>query len=297
MESKVRSLSRKICNGLAKSPALHWGKHHWELNQKNRDLPLTKIGKIQVGLYIILKDYAVGDFPPKFEDQTKAYEAEINSHFNIPGRLAEVNLMHEMRKPFWFSYGIPYIKDFLFLIESFRRCSIRPNSKILELGCGSGWMSEFFALMGFSVFASTISEYDIQQVEKRIASLDSKQIPFNLRCCSAPMESVDKILKDELPFDVVVVYEALHHAYDWQKTLEAAYASLENGGWFFICKEPNVMHTFVSYRLAKITNTHEIGMSRQELESYLSNIGFQKIIHLKHKFNWLFNAHWIAAQK
>ena len=68
-----------------------------------------------------------------------------------------------------------------------------------------------------------------------------------------PMESVADFLQDKevLPFDVVFVFEALHHAYDWHQSLKSAFECLKPGGWLIICNEPNLIHTFVSYRIAK----------------------------------------------
>jgi cyclopropane fatty-acyl-phospholipid synthase-like methyltransferase len=167
------------------------------------------------------------------------------------------------------------------------------------LGAGSGWMSEFLAVMKFKAIATTISHNSIKQIESRISSLKQKEFPVTLQCYETPMESVAEFFKNKnvLPFDAVFVFEALHHAYDWQKSLKSAFDCLDRGGWLIICNEPNLVHTFVSYRIAKLSNTHEIGMSKLSLMKTLKQIGFRKVVCLNNRLHLLIKPHWIAAQK
>ncbi len=50
--------------------------HKFE-NSKNWNLSLSKLGKLQAGMYLILEDYSQGLFPPKFEDQAKTYAGSV----------------------------------------------------------------------------------------------------------------------------------------------------------------------------------------------------------------------------
>ena len=113
------------------------------------------------------------------------------------------------------------------------------------------------------------------------------------------MEEVDTRLAGYgvLPVDAVYVYAALHHAFDWRETFRAVYNCLAPGGWFLICREPNVLHTFVSYRLAKVSNTKEIGFSRRELASELRKVGFLNLHIFNRSPGFLVKPHWMAAQK
>ena len=52
------------------------------------------------------------------------------------------------------------------------------------------------------------------------------------------MESVDEIPEFNATFDAVYAYEALHHAYDWRKTLHAAATTLKQGAGYCSLASP-----------------------------------------------------------
>src|SRR5689334_21720149 len=92
---------QKAAGALANSPLLSRGKALFAENLRNWNLPLSKFGKLQAGSWLILDDYAKGLFPPQFLDQQKAYQAEKDYRFSIPGmEAAEVSHI-SMTKPFW----------------------------------------------------------------------------------------------------------------------------------------------------------------------------------------------------
>jgi 2-polyprenyl-3-methyl-5-hydroxy-6-metoxy-1,4-benzoquinol methylase len=199
-------------------------------------------------------------FPPKFV-QDELYENETD----YSKSLSEQSVI----KPFWIGIYF-YLEDFIAIFKLFSKYVPR-QSKILELGAGGGWLAEFLANAGYNVYASTLSDYDIEVIKTRSQSLQIKGIN-RLKGIKAPMEKVDEVCQEK--FKAVYCYEALHHAYSWRDTLKASYNCLEDGGFLLILKEPNLLHTFVSYRIAKLTNTHEIGFNSRELIPYLKEIRF-----------------------
>lgn len=160
-----------------------------------------------------------------------------------------------------------------------------------------GWMTEFLALMGFNIIGTSISPHEIENANKRIKSIAEKQIKVCLEFIATPMESIAEATESRGLFDTVFVFEALHHAYDWRKAITDSYSCLKPGGWLIICNEPNLIHTYVSYRVAKLSNTHEIGFKRTELISHLKKTNFTQIKILKNKIDYFIAPHWIAAQK
>ena len=74
-------------------------------------------------------------------------------------------------------------------------------------------------------------------------------------------------------------------------------AACAPGGWLLLCDEPNWLHTFVSYRVAKLSNTHEIGFTRRQLTGQLRQTGFQEVVIARNRFGFLVKPHWLAAQK
>jgi SAM-dependent methyltransferase len=267
-------------------------------NWTDFDLPLSKWGKLAAGSYLILKDYSEGRFPPRFEDQAAAYAAEIDYFATIPGTTREAAIERHRVKPFWGSAELePWMAGFRMLLRTLEASGVGPGQRILELGCGDGWMAEFLALSGYDVTGTTIAPDDVEIGATRVAALRERGLPERLRFVQAPMETVDERLGAAGDFDAAFVFEALHHAFDWRRAIHACGRCLRPGGWLIIGNEPNVIHTFVSYRVARLTNTHEIGMSRGELMAEMRRAGFREIRPLRPRFDDRVRPHWIAARK
>jgi SAM-dependent methyltransferase len=137
--------------------------------------------------------------------------------------------------------------------------------------------------------------------EQKIQALKCKEIEetlgFDLDFAASPMEAVDELPNCNEAFDAAYVYEALHHAFDWRQTLRATFNVLKPGGWFLLAAEPNRLHTFISYRVAKLSRTHEIGFSRQDLCSELKAAGFATVKVLAPRIDNRVTPHWIIARK
>ena len=289
-------ICRRAAGRLASSFLLRRGNKLFEANSRNWNLPLSKTGKVLAGVFVILKDYSLGRFPPTFEDQARAYQAEINYIDSLPGVSPREMQEGQMRKPFWGSASLAkYSSNFVRLWRVLEELELKPKSRLLELGCGSGWMAEFLAIAGYSVVGTSIAPAEIALARKRVESLRAKALDSELIFRASPMEAVDKVVEGK--FDAAFVFEALHHAFDWREALRASYRCLKTGGWLILANEPNVLHTFVAYRVARLSNTHEIGFRQRDLLRELRTCGFQKIRIRAPKFNNLVSPHWISARK
>lgn len=111
------------------------------------------------------------------------------------------------------------------------------------------------------------------------------------------MESVADQVGPKNYYDAVFVFAALHHAFDWREAIHSAGECLKPGGWLFLCNEPNLVHTFSSYRVAKLSNTHEIGMSRRQLMEQMRKCGITRIVSLGSLLHFWIKPHWICGQK
>lgn len=275
------------------------GKSLMERNWQNYFLPLSKWGKLAAGGYLILKDYSEGRFPPTFDDQAKAYQAEIDYCGQLAGT-EKARLLHDATvKPFWGAAGFAkYGAGMTRLLGTFERLGLPRGAHVLELGCGSGWMTEFLALSGYRIRGTTIAPDDIEIGQRRTAALVARGLPAeNLQFQAAPMETVDEVVGLGPVFDAVFVFEALHHAFDWRRALHASARCLRPGGWLLLANEPNVLHTFISHRVARLANTHEIGMSRRELVAELRRAGLTQVRIIAPRLNNLVSDHWIAARR
>jgi len=294
MGSPARSLARTLTN----APWVRAGRSLWEENRSNWHMPLSRAEKLRCGVYLILHDYAEGKFPPRFPDRERAHEAEIAARSNLPGLDERQFFEAEMRKPFLWGAGQErYLRKYLQVCELLERCEVGPPARLLELGCGSGWMAEFLSTAGFDVTGTTIVPADVEDARGRLPALAAKGTSSSLEFRISTMEEVDQAVRDLPPFDAVYVFEALHHAFAWREAIDATYRCLRPGGWLLLCDEPNWLHTFVSYRVAKLSNTHEVGFTRADLRSQLKATGFQRVVVARNRLGLLVRPHWLAAQK
>ncbi len=297
---RPRTASQRLAGALANSFLLSHGRNLMRRNEANYFLPLSKWEKLSAGIYLILRDYSTGLFPPTFADQQAAYEAEMNFYSSMTGLDRAEVIKGHIVKPFWDArhFGT-YSRSFTKLVQVFESVGLKPGNRLLELGCGSGWVAEFLAIMGYRVVATSIGPDEIEIGHLRVKALKARGIDDDKRLIfrRSPMESVDEVLKDQEPFDCVFVSEALHHAYDWKKTIHTAYRCLKPGGWFILADEPNLIHTFVSYRIGRMTNTHEIGLSRKEMNAEMLKAGFRTTKVFSPRFDNRMSHLWMGGQR
>ena len=293
------TFTRRLAGWLANSLPLRPARQLMEQNLANYHLPLGKFGKLSAGGWLILNDYAEGKFPPTFADQAAAYAAEVNFYSAMSGSTRAENVIAHRAKPFWGakSFGF-YSRQFTRLLRVFETLGFRPDEHLLELGCGAGWMGEFLTLTGYRVTGTTITPDDVALGEERARACTARGLaPGRLKFRLAPMENVHEQVRDLLPVDHVFVFEALHHAFDWQAAIHSAAKCLRPGGWLVLANEPNLSHTFVSYRVGRLTNTHEIGMSGPALRAEMRSAGLTEHRVLAPRFDNKITPHWIAGRK
>jgi 2-polyprenyl-3-methyl-5-hydroxy-6-metoxy-1,4-benzoquinol methylase len=289
---------QKLAGLLSRSILFSRGRRLYEQNSQRYNLPLSRFDKLWSGSFLILRDYSVGHFPPTFEDQQAAYQAERDFNESLPGiDLKDVQEGHA-RKPFWGSAQFAkYSKDFSRLLRVLEQIQVRKGQRLLEVGCGPGWTAEFLAMSGFSVVGTTIAPHDVLLAHQRAQAFAQRGLADSLEFKEAPMESVDTLFNPPAQFDAAYAYEALHHAFDWRKAVQSVHRCLKPGGWLILANEPNVLHTCISYRVSRLSNTHEIGFRQKDLLSGLRDAGFQQLRIFAPRINNLVSQHWIAAQK
>jgi glycosyltransferase involved in cell wall biosynthesis/SAM-dependent methyltransferase len=107
------------------------------------------------------------------------------------------------------------------------------GAKILDVGCGSGWLSEYFARLGYAVTGIDISDDLIRMGRERVAS-----VPYDLDhetslTCSFLTHDIEI---EPLPekFDAVICYDSLHHLVDERAVFRNLATMLDVGGLLFI---------------------------------------------------------------
>jgi len=104
---------------------------------------------------------------------------------------------------------------------------LRPEDRVLELGCGTGSTALILAPHVWQYTASDFSPAMLDIARQKHAAL--ADAPQNLTFVEA--QPGDPVLGDA-PFDVVMAFSLLHLVPDLRATLTAIYAHLDHGGLF-----------------------------------------------------------------
>ncbi len=129
----------------------------------------------------------------------------------------------------------------------------RPGMKVLDLGCGAGWLSLELARLGAHVTGVDISPTNLA-LGRYMAETNSRNFPFlyqgfaGLPCKLENFGSVEYVFDDlnkiTLPtheYDAVVVMDSLHHVMHAERLLEQVREALKPNGLFV-----GIDHTFAT---------------------------------------------------
>jgi glycosyltransferase involved in cell wall biosynthesis/SAM-dependent methyltransferase len=111
--------------------------------------------------------------------------------------------------------------------------ALPPGATILDVGCGSGWLSEYFARLGYDVTGIDISDELIEMARDRVA-----RVPYDVdhetsvRCRFLTQDIETAPLAEK--FDAVVCYDSLHHFEDERAVFRNLSAMLDVGGLLFV---------------------------------------------------------------
>jgi len=103
-------------------------------------------------------------------------------------------------------------------------------ARLLDLGCGTGWTSEFFAKAGYSVVGIDLS-IDMIRSARRVRSRSNLEFVVG-DCESIPTTAA---------FDVITSYSSLHHVDNISSALASCKKSLKPNG-VLIVMEPGEGH-------------------------------------------------------
>jgi 2-polyprenyl-3-methyl-5-hydroxy-6-metoxy-1,4-benzoquinol methylase len=163
-----------------------------------------------------------------------------------PHRLSPSNAHHLYTKPFynlankvsrWSGAGLDEDtqRHFCDFANMAYLLALPAGATILDVGCGSGWLSEFFARLGYRVTGIDISPEMIRVAEQRLSrspfGLDH-QSPLSYEFLTHDIETAPL----KRTFDAIVCYDSLHHFEDATSVLRNLNSMLNPGGQLFIAE-------------------------------------------------------------
>jgi SAM-dependent methyltransferase len=114
------------------------------------------------------------------------------------------------------------------------RLNLGLRSRVLDVGCGPGWLSELLARCGYWVTGVDISPDMIRIAEERIQTIP-RPIGEGIEEPTAEFRALPVL---ELPwserFDAAILYDAMHHFDDELETLKVIHRSLVPGGRIYL---------------------------------------------------------------
>jgi SAM-dependent methyltransferase len=132
--------------------------------------------------------------------------------------LGEAGRLHSINKPF----SDRDCGTLLMQVGAILSLMPPPPARVLECGCGPGWLCQLLQKRGYDTTGIDVAPDAIRLAEE--SPLFPQLAPPTFRV--ADVED----LPFENEFDVVLFFDALHHAVDEQGAIDSAYRALKPGG-------------------------------------------------------------------
>lgn len=143
---------------------------------------------------------------------------------------------------------------------------ILPPVTVADLGSGEGLLSELLAKRCKRVIAVDNSEKMVKFGAAKAKKNGLKNLEFRQGDLQDPPIEPNSV-------DLVILSQALHHAVDPQKTLDAAFRILKSGGQIVLLDL--LKHNFE--RARELYGDHWLGFSEAELHQWLETAGFKRV--------------------
>ena len=151
------------------------------------------------------------------------------------------------------------------------------KTKILDIGCGGGLISE-----GVSKLGADVTGIDFVKENIKVAKMHAKKNNLNINYIVKDFEK-EKITSK---FDVIIIFEVLEHLNDWESFLKKIRLNLKKNGILIISTiNKNLISKFFTLDIAENflkwipLNTHNYYkfIKPEELEFFLSTNNFKQI--------------------
>lgn len=128
-----------------------------------------------------------------------------------------------------------------------------PPARVLDLGCGTGWTTLFFARAGHEAVGVDIAPEMVRLAEGQRAAAGVANAAFHV--CDYESLAFDS------EFDAAVFFDALHHAEDERLAIRRAFAALKPGG-LLLAEEPGEGHAAAEWSVAAV---EQFGVTEKDM--------------------------------
>jgi SAM-dependent methyltransferase len=157
-----------------------------------------------------------------------------------------------------------HLIDFGYVVQLLE---LRPDVRLVELGCGPGWMTRLAARHGVDAVGYDIS-LPMIEIAREQAAAEGVQARFEL----GDMESLDL----GRAFDACLTYDALHHSPRPDLVVATARRALRPGGRLLVA-EPNWKQRIQGRGASAEYGTTELGYTPRHLKRLLHEAGFTAV--------------------
>ena len=181
-------------------------------------------------------------------------------------RIGEAGRRHALQKPFeGQATTLRHLAEFSAMLSLMQP----PPARIVEFGCGPGWLGLMFAQAGYEVIGVDIAP-------EAIALAEAERIRRGLTHASFRVGDYETIEITE-PTHYVIFYDALHHAESEEAAMRCAYRTLGPGG-ILMCIEPGAGHgsTPLARQVVAEFGVHEKDMPPEAIIRLGQQAGFRR---------------------
>jgi len=139
-----------------------------------------------------------------------------------------------------------------------------PPGRLIQFGCGVGWLSLFLAQRGYDVTGVDIAPEALAAANQQRLARGLGNARFLVQDYEEPAPAAD--------FDYALFYDSLHHAENERLAVQRAYEALRPGG-MLIAFETDIGH---SQSPASLKAVKEFGVHEKEMTcAYIAELGRQ----------------------
>lgn len=179
-------------------------------------------------------------------------------------RIGEQGQLHALLKPFSDHECGPMLME----VGAMMSLLPPPPARILECGCGAGWLAAMLQRRGYVVTAIDAAPKAIELARTQAMRGDIPPVSFEV----GTYESI----RFDAEFDAVVFFDSLHHAVDEQAAINNVYRALKPGG-ICVASETGPGHEAHSQDVVAAFDVTEKDMPPSRIAELARGAGFSHV--------------------